>query len=141
MHRLAALLLVALPFTGCDSNEPIVRTCENESRDIVIDEIVTGTSPTTVSAGDVVTLDYTGTLEDGTVFLDEDRRVFGLVNETPGLQEGVFGMRLGSRRIITVPPYRGYSTIPRTSTIDGETVEIPPCSQLTYDVTLLDIGS
>ncbi len=141
MLRLALLLPFALFLAGCDSNEPIVQSCANESRVIEEEEITTGTSPARVGAQDFVSLRYTGVLEDGTVFLDESRALVDMLALPSGLQEGVLNMRLGSRKRITVPPYRGYGTRVFANTVDGESVTIPSCSTLVYDVTVLDIQS
>ncbi|WP_094549782.1 FKBP-type peptidyl-prolyl cis-trans isomerase [Rubricoccus marinus] len=140
MNRLSLLLLLALPFAGCDSNEPVVNSCANESREIVMEELVTGTSPARADANDLVRINYVGQLEDGTVFDSATNYTERVSAFVAGFSEGVTGMRIGSKRRLTIPPYLAYSTERRTRTVDGEEVEIiPACSTLIFEVVLLDI--
>ena len=55
-----------------------------------------------------------------------------LASTISGFREGVSGMRIGGKRRITIPPYRGYST---NTNIEA----VPACSTLIFEVELLDI--
>ena len=133
MLRFAPLLVALFVFAGCDSNGDIVRVCDNESVEIEVEEIVEGTSPARANATDQVLVNYSGTLTNGDEFDSGEEVLFRLTSVISGFREGVTGMRIGGKRRITIPPYRGY----RTQELDG----IPACSTLIFEVELLDILS
>lgn len=67
----------------------------------------------TAGQGDTVTVDYTGKLEDGTVFdTSEDRGpisfTIGDDEVIPGFQEAVVGMETGETTSATLPPEEAY---------------------------------
>ncbi len=67
----------------------------------------------TATEGDTVTVDYTGKLEDGTVFdTSEDRGpisfTIGDDEVIPGFQEAVVGMEAGETASATLPPDEAY---------------------------------
>lgn len=49
-----------------------------------------------------------------------------------GLEEGVKGMRIGERRLLTIPPWLAYGK-------DGRAPKIPPDATLVFDVELVDL--
>jgi hypothetical protein len=59
-------------------------------------------------ATDSVRVNYTGYLEDGTIFDDGEGVVFGLTGVIRGFSEGIQGMREGGRRRLVIPPDLGY---------------------------------
>ena len=91
------------------------------------------------ASGDVVTVHYTGKLENGETF---DSSVggepftfqLGVSQVIQGWHEGVAGMSVGGKRTLTIPPELGYGeagsppVIPRNSTLifDIEVLEIEP---------------
>ena len=93
----------------------------------------TGAAPKT---GDSVSVHYTGTLQDGTVFdtSRDDNQPFtftlGLGQVIPGWDQGVAGMKVGERRKLTIPPGLAYGSSLLSS-------KIPPNSTLLFDVELL----
>lgn len=89
--------------------------------------------------GDVVTVHYTGKLENGETFdssVDGEPFTFqlGVTQVIQGWQEGVAGMSEGGKRTLTIPPELGYGkagrppVIPRNSTLifEIEVLEIQP---------------
>ena len=78
---------------------------------------------------DIVTVNYTGTLEDGTKFdssLNPGRTPFrftvGAGQVIKGWDEGLMGMKVGGKRKLTIPPELGYGStdngpIPANSTL------------------------
>ena len=141
MPRLSFLgaLALALALAACDSNDPIVTSCDNESLTIEIDTLAVGTSPARATINDRVLVNYRGTLIDGTEFDSGTNVALTLTSTVSGFREGIAGMRIGGERRVTVPPYRGYSTSPRNDA-DGNEL-IPACSVLIFQVELLDILS
>ena len=89
--------------------------------------------------GDTVTVNYTGTLTDGTKFdssLNPGRTPFqftlGQNKVIQGWELGVVGMKVGEKRKLTIPPELGYGS---------QTVgPIPANSTLVFEVDLLGIN-
>ncbi|MFN3597085.1 MAG: FKBP-type peptidyl-prolyl cis-trans isomerase [Rubricoccaceae bacterium] len=134
MRLLALFLLLAvLPLAACDSNTLRVVNCPPDSGEITVENVVVGTGGGPATASSVVVVDYEGRLgtADGEVFDSATRATLGLAGTVRGFQQGVAGMRLGGRRIITIPPSLGYRGVPQPN--------IPACSTLRFDVTLIDI--
>jgi FKBP-type peptidyl-prolyl cis-trans isomerase len=103
------------------------------------EDVVVGTGATAAS-GDTVTVNYTGTFTNGTVFdssLAAGRSPFtfrlGAGQVIAGWDQGVLGMRVGGRRKLTVPPNLGYGSQGAPPTIPGNTT-------LLFDITLLSIA-
>jgi FKBP-type peptidyl-prolyl cis-trans isomerase len=91
-------------------------------------------------AGDKVTVNYTGTLSDGTKFdssLNPGRTPFqftlGQNQVIQGWELGVSGMKVGEKRRLTIPPELGYGA-------QGANGVIPPNATLTFEIDLLGIN-
>lgn len=88
--------------------------------------------------GDLVTVHYTGTLENGRKFdSSRDRGEpfplrLGAGMVIPGWEEGLPGMRVGGTRKLTIPPELGYGEA-------GRPPEIPPNSTLVFEIELLEL--
>lgn len=70
---------------------------------------------TKVESGKVVTVNYTGKFEDGTIFdssLAEDREplhtVLGNGSLIPGFEKGLLGMAPGEKKVLNIDPVEGY---------------------------------
>lgn len=91
--------------------------------------------------GDVLSMNYIGRLEDGTVFdsnvLEEFNHVepfiftLGAGQVIAGWDEGLAGMKIGERKTLVIPPEKGYGA--------REVGNIPANSTLIFEVELLDI--
>ena len=86
-----------------------------------------------------VTVNYTGKLEDGSIFdssLKQGRTPFaftlGVGSVIKGWDLGVKGMKVGGRRKLTIPPELGYGD-------QGAGNIIPPGSTLVFEVDLLSV--
>ncbi|MDR1412655.1 MAG: FKBP-type peptidyl-prolyl cis-trans isomerase [Actinomycetes bacterium] len=89
--------------------------------------------------GDTVKVDYTGKLEDGTVFDSSETEgrtplefTVGAGEMIPGFDKGVVGMKVGEKKTLTLPPEEAYGE----AGIEGV---IPPNATLTFDVTMVEI--
>lgn len=100
------------------------------------EEVVVGTS-TLAEVGDTLTVHYVGTLEDGKVFdssLDRGTPftfTLGAGQVIRGWDEGLVGMRVGGKRVLTIAPDFGYGA--------QGVGTIPPNSTLNFEVELLNV--
>ena len=105
---------------------------------ILISDILIGTG-TKVSSGRKISLHYTGKLTNGKVFDKNHSRTQplqfrqGTGEVIRGLERGLEGMKVGGERTITVPSALGYGE-------KGAGVEIPPDSDLVFEVKVLKVG-
>ena len=119
----------AVPSTAVEGGNLITTPSGLKYEDIVVG---TGVSP---APTDMVTVNYTGTLQDGTVF-DASRLhggpiSFPLNGVIKGWMEGVGSMKVGGTRKLVVPPELGYGSRARGP--------IPANSTLTFIVELVDV--
>ena len=104
---------------------------------LIIDDITIGAGEV-ATAGQNVTVHYTGWLTDGSKFdSSKDRNdpfVFGLGQRQviAGWDEGVQGMEVGGKRKLTIPPALGYGA-------RGAGGAIPPNATLVFEVELLGV--
>ena len=88
---------------------------------------------------DILTVNYTGKLEDGTVFdssknpgRDPFRFTVGAGQVIQGWEEGFIGMKIGGTRTLTIPSEMGYGA-------RGAGDLIPPNATLIFDIELLEV--
>jgi len=99
-------------------------------------DIINGTGDI-AGAGDIVTVNYVGTLTDGKVFdssLDRNQPFtfqLGVGQVIRGWDEGVLGMRVGGKRMLVISPDYGYG--------DQAVGPIPAGSTLVFDVELIGV--
>lgn len=103
---------------------------------LFVDDIEIGTGKEAVP-GDTVTVHYTGALcKNGIIFQsshDFGKPVtFGLDQVIRGWTEGVPGMKVGGMRRLTIPSEMAYGSVRAAS-------NIPPNSDLVFDIELLDV--
>jgi FKBP-type peptidyl-prolyl cis-trans isomerase len=106
---------------------------------LIIKDDVIGTG-TVAEVGNTVTVNYTGKLDDGTVFdssLNPGRTPFSFMiggQVIQGWNEGVLGMKVGGTRELTIPPALGYGS-------QGAGSVIPPNATLHFVITLLSVST
>lgn len=94
-------------------------------------------------AGDTVSMNYTGRLQDGTVFDSNVDPKFqhvqpfvftlGAGQVIPGWDKGIVGMKVGEKKTLTIAPEDAYGP-------SGVPGAIPPNSTLIFDVELVSIN-
>ena len=140
------------PGTGAPKKQGISKLKEVTKEDLVIGNgmlqgIKVGDGKATVAQGDLVSLEYTGKLFDGTMFDTNlpGSKLNGQPNKhakplafyvgrqsvVPGLEQGVIGMKIGGKRKIGIPAALAYG--------NRDNDVIPANSDLQFEVTLLDI--
>ena len=91
------------------------------------------------TAGQNVSVHYTGWLTDGTKFdssVDRGQAFnfpLGGGRVIKGWDEGVAGMKIGEKRRLTIPPHMGYGA-------GGAGAAIPPNATLVFEVELLGLS-
>ncbi len=129
------VLIGAIMFFG---NKQVVPTESGmQSADLRIEDSLVGTGKEAV-AGAQVSVNYTGTLLDGTKFdssLDRGTPfefTLGAGQVIKGWDQGVAGMKEGGKRKLTIPPALAYGA-------GGVPGVIPPDSTLIFEVELLKV--
>jgi FKBP-type peptidyl-prolyl cis-trans isomerase len=122
---MAIMLLVA----GCSKNN------KNMNGELIIEDIIVGQGAEAVKYS-IVTVNYTGWLEDGTKFdssLNPGREplrfTLGAGQMIQGFDQGIPGMKVGGKRKLTIPPNLGYGSQDKGI--------IPPNSTLIFELDLL----
>jgi peptidylprolyl isomerase len=103
---------------------------------VKIEDLVVGTGAE-AKVGSTLTVNYTGTLENGTVFDSSYGKTpfdfpLGAGQVIPGWDKGLVGMKVGGHRRLTIPSELGYGT-------QGAGSSIPPNSTLIFEVELLAV--
>ncbi|NTW14268.1 MAG: FKBP-type peptidyl-prolyl cis-trans isomerase [Candidatus Moranbacteria bacterium] len=104
-----------------------------------IEKVAEGTGDRLTKKGDTITVNYTGTLTDGTKFdssLNPGRTPFSFTvgggQVIKGWDQGLLDMKVGEKRRLTIPSTLGYGE-------RGAGSSIPPNATLIFDVELLSI--
>src|SRR5258708_7642074 len=110
---------------------------------LVKEDVVVGTGAE-AKPGDLVTVNYTGTLTNGTKFDSNTDAKFqhvqpfqfhlGAGEVIKGWDLGVAGMKVGGKRNLTIPPELGYGA-------RGAGSAIPPNATLKFTVELLNVSA
>ena len=127
------ILLAFIYLAGCQKNREVIM--ENG---LVIEDVVVGDGTEAQDYNKVV-VNYTGTLEDGSIFdssLKPGRTPFtftlGAGSVIKGWDLGVKGMKVGGKRKLTIPSDLGYGD-------NGAGNVIPPGATLIFEVELLEV--
>ncbi len=132
---IAVLVLGAAVWYRPAAKSPAVNNT-NEMNGLIIEDIRIGTGAEAV-AGKTVSVNYLGTLTNGTKFDSSYDRgqafdfPLGTGYVIKGWDLGVAGMKVGGKRKLTIPPDLGYG--------DRSAGSIPPNSTLVFEVELLDV--
>ena len=128
-------------FSGSKNNQNNEQSSESTSYDVKgmkIEVLTEGTGDES-KKGDKVTVDYVGTLENGTKFDSSiDRGIpfsftLGENRVIQGWELGVLGMKVGEKRRLTIPSDLGYGEF-------GAGDIIPANATLIFEVSLLGIN-
>ncbi len=118
-------------FSGSDSNTSLL-----QKQEVLVQDVVVGAGDVAV-AGDRVTVHYTvrfvvGTSFDSSVDRGEPFQfILGVGQVIKGWDDGIAGMKVGGKRILSVPPEFGYGA--------NDYGPIPGGSTLIFEVELLKI--
>ncbi len=114
------------------------RSMEIMSNDLKIEDLILGEGNEANDFNKVI-VNYTGSLEDGSIFdssLNPGREPFsftlGVGSVIKGWDIGVKGMKVGGKRKLTIPPELGYGD-------NGAGDVIPPGATLIFEIDLLEV--
>lgn len=125
-------------FLNSNKEEDILAN-QNENKEMVKIEIITEGTGEVSKAGDVLTVHYVGTLENGNKFDSSIDRgapfsfTLGVGQVIQGWEEGMSGMKVGEKRKLTISPEKGYGE-------RGVPGVIPSNATLIFEVELLGIN-
>ena len=129
------VIIFVIFIISCGSNEGNMQKLENG---LLIEDIVVGVGNEAKDHNKVV-VNYTGTLENGSIFdssLKPGRDPFtftlGVGSVIKGWDQGVKGMKVGGKRKLVIPPELGYGD-------KGAGNVIPPNTTLYFEVELLEV--
>ena len=110
---------------------------DEDKGELIIEDIVVGQG-VEAKEGNVITVNYTGWLENETQFdssLSSGRdplvMTLGAGQVIQGWDEGIPGMKVGGKRRLTIPPHLGYG--------NQAVGEIPANSTLIFEIDLLGV--
>lgn len=122
----AALAVVALFFIYGGVSDGIFTSAAPAAVALVVQDEVVGTGAE-ATAGSVVSVQYTGKLDNGTVFDTSVGKApiefpLGQGYVIPGWEQGILGMKVGGKRLLIIPPSMAYGAqangpIPANSTL------------------------
>jgi FKBP-type peptidyl-prolyl cis-trans isomerase len=121
------------PEAGSIQLQPL--NMETNSALVIEDQNVGEGEEATVGA--LVTVHYVGTLENGIQFDSSRDRgepfqfTLGQGSVIAGWEQGILGMKVGSKRRLVIPPALGYG--------ENQVGPIPPNSTLIFEVELLNV--
>ncbi len=125
------VMIVMILIAGCSKDK------EAMNGELIIEDLKVGEGSEVVKYN-IVTVNYTGWLTDGTKFdssLNPGRSPFrftvGGGQVIKGWDEGLLGMKVGGKRKLTIPPSMGYG--------NQDMGVIPPNSTLVFEIDLLII--
>ena len=131
---IGAMLMAFLAVFGCNEEKNEVKM---KSGLIIVDTVVG--EGLEAEKFDILTVNYTGKLKDGTVFdssknpgRDPFRFTVGAGQVIQGWEEGFIGMKIGGSRTLTIPSEMGYGA-------RGAGDVIPPNATLIFDIELLEV--
>ena len=136
MNRLLSVLTL-LTLAACGGGSDSGTTPSTGGGTLVSEDLVIG-SGATAAIGDTVTVNYVGTLTNGTKFDSSyDRNQpfsfrIGAGQVIAGWDQGVPGMKVGGKRRLTIPPSLAYGSTARGT--------IPANSTLIFDIDLVSIA-
>ncbi len=129
-----AMLFAFLTVIGCNEDKNEVKM---KSGLIIVDNVIG--EGLEAEKFDILTVNYTGKLEDGTVFdssknpgRDPFRFTVGAGQVIQGWEEGFIGMKIGGTRTLTIPSEMGYGA-------RGAGDVIPPNATLIFEIELLEV--
>lgn len=138
IYFLSGKLAQVQPLAGDSRSVTIEESKDTKMAELIIEDIKVGTGAEAVS-GKKITVNYTGTLTDGTKFdssLNPGRTPFsftlGAGEVIKGWDQGFNGMKVGGKRKLTIPPELGYGA-------QGAGGTIPPNATLIFEVELLGV--
>jgi FKBP-type peptidyl-prolyl cis-trans isomerase len=131
LNKLLTACCLLLALAGCGGDDI------TGPSDVTIEEITVGTGAT-AALGDVVTVHYILSLENGNVLQSSydggtplGPFQIGVGAVIPGFEQGILGMRVGGRRRVTVPPSLAYGA--------AGNGPIPPNATIRFEIELVSI--
>ena len=121
--------------SGAIGSGQTVATSSGDVTQLIAQDEVVGTG-VAAQVGDTLSVNYTGKLEDGTVFDTSVGKApiqftLGVGQVIQGWDQGIAGMKVGGKRLLIIPAALAYGSAGRGS--------IPPNATLIFEVSLVGV--
>ncbi len=128
--------VVGNPFTTDGLSQTTNTSGLSEVTQLVVQDEVVGTGAE-ATVGNILSVNYTGKLQDGTVFDTSVGKgpiqfTLGAGDVIPGWDQGLQGMKVGGKRLLIIPAALGYGA--------SGYGPIPPNAPLIFEVELVGVS-
>jgi FKBP-type peptidyl-prolyl cis-trans isomerase FkpA len=138
------LIIILMTYTGSTAGSS--NQSSGNASTTTINSTAASVAHSVAQNGDTVTVEYTGTLADGTVFDSSKSHgqpfsfVLGAGQVIAGWDKGVLGMKVGETKTLVIPPADAYGARGVQNPSTGKYI-IPANATLTFQVQLLSTES
>ncbi len=137
------MIIVAIALFGYIAYA-VIENNKNKDKNMENTDTTMTTESKISESGDIIVINYSGKLENGTEFDSSYKRgqplVFqvGVGEVIPGWDEGLIGVKKGDKKTLNIPAEKGYGDQEIKNPQTGEVI-IPKNSTLIFDVEVVEV--